>query len=138
MCLRPTGRKLNACRLHARRPCSSWPRGAPCGRCIEEFRKEVLALDPCVSEEILKLYVAYKCRDATSWTWCLNRADLRLVAQHALPVSSTIHKELSKRCDQILVRRWGNGDVEVGLSKNGPDMPYIMGLVRQAFDEANG
>src|SRR5690606_14970671 len=27
---------------------------------FEEFRKGVLALDPCVSEEILKLYVAYK------------------------------------------------------------------------------
>ena len=27
---------------------------------FETFRKEVLALDPCVSEEMLKLYVAYK------------------------------------------------------------------------------
>ena len=27
---------------------------------FEEFRREVLAIDPCVSEEFLKLYVAYK------------------------------------------------------------------------------
>ena len=27
---------------------------------FEIFRKDVLALDPCVSEEFLKLYVAYK------------------------------------------------------------------------------
>jgi len=27
---------------------------------FEAFRKEVLALDPCVSEEFMKLYVAYK------------------------------------------------------------------------------
>jgi hypothetical protein len=27
---------------------------------FEAFRKEVLALDPCVGEEFLKLYVAYK------------------------------------------------------------------------------
>ena len=27
---------------------------------FEAFRKEVLALDPCVTEEFLKLYVAYK------------------------------------------------------------------------------
>ena len=27
---------------------------------FEAFRKEVLALDPCVSEEFMKLYVAYR------------------------------------------------------------------------------
>ena len=27
---------------------------------LEAFRKQVLALDPCVTEEFLKLYVAYK------------------------------------------------------------------------------
>ncbi|MGH8603327.1 MAG: DUF5655 domain-containing protein, partial [Gammaproteobacteria bacterium] len=27
---------------------------------FEAFRKQVLALDPCVTEEFLKLYVAYK------------------------------------------------------------------------------
>ena len=27
---------------------------------FEEFRRDVLALDPCVTEEILKVYVAYK------------------------------------------------------------------------------
>ena len=30
---------------------------------FEMFRKEILALDSCVSEEMLKLYVAYKARD---------------------------------------------------------------------------
>ena len=29
-------------------------------RLFDAFRKEVLALDPCVTEEFLKLYVAYK------------------------------------------------------------------------------
>ena len=27
---------------------------------FDDFRREVLSLDPCVSEEFLKLYVAYK------------------------------------------------------------------------------
>lgn len=31
------------------------------------------------------------------------------------------------------VGRWGNGDVEVGLSSI-EQLPYVMGLVRQAFD----
>lgn len=29
---------------------------------FEVFRKEVLALDPCVTEEFLKFYVAYKAK----------------------------------------------------------------------------
>ena len=30
--------------------------------------------------------------------------------------------------------RWGNGDVEADLSKP-EDLPYVMGLVRQAFEK---
>jgi predicted transport protein len=30
--------------------------------------------------------------------------------------------------------RWGNGDVEVGLGSSN-DLPYVMGLVRQAFEK---
>src|SRR3546814_4539938 len=33
--------------------------------------------------------------------------------------------------------RWGNGDVEVGLS-SAEDIPYVLGLVRQAFEKQMG
>ena len=33
--------------------------------------------------------------------------------------------------------RWGNGDVEVGLGKP-EELPYVMGLVRQAFEKQMG
>ena len=33
--------------------------------------------------------------------------------------------------------RWGNGDVEVGLTKL-EELPYTMGLVRQAFEKQMG
>ena len=33
--------------------------------------------------------------------------------------------------------RWGNGDVEVGLS-SAEHLPYVMGLIRQAFDHQMG
>ena len=33
--------------------------------------------------------------------------------------------------------RWGNGDVEATLSKK-EDLPYVMGLVRQAFEKQMG
>jgi len=33
--------------------------------------------------------------------------------------------------------RWGNGDVEVGLSTL-EELPYVMGLVRQSFERQMG
>ena len=33
--------------------------------------------------------------------------------------------------------RWGNGDVEVGLSSL-EELPYVMSLVRQSFDKQMG
>jgi predicted transport protein len=37
------------------------------------------------------------------------------------------------RVDVSNVGRWGNGDVEVGLSSSA-HLPYVMGRIRQAFD----
>ena len=33
--------------------------------------------------------------------------------------------------------RWGNGDVEVGLSTL-EDLPYALGLIRQSFEKQMG
>jgi predicted transport protein len=33
--------------------------------------------------------------------------------------------------------RWGNGDVEIGLSSL-DELPYVMGLVRQSFEKQMG
>lgn len=33
--------------------------------------------------------------------------------------------------------RWGNGDAEVAFGK-AEDLPYVMGLVRQAFEKQMG
>ena len=35
------------------------------------------------------------------------------------------------------IGRWGNGDVEVGLSSLN-ELPYVMGLIRQALDRQMG
>jgi predicted transport protein len=35
------------------------------------------------------------------------------------------------------VGRWGNGDVEVGLASP-EELPYVMGLVRQALEKQLG
>jgi predicted transport protein len=35
------------------------------------------------------------------------------------------------------IGRWGNGDVEIGLSTV-DELPYVMGLIRQSFDRQMG
>ena len=100
---------------------------------FEMFRKEVLALDSCVSEEMLKLYVAYKAE--TNFVDVVpQKSRLRLSLNlHFHEIHDT--KGFAK--DVTNLGRWGNGDVEVAL--NTPDeLPYVMGLVRQAFEKQMG
>ncbi len=100
---------------------------------FESFRKAVLALDPCVSEEFLKLYVAYKAET--------NFADV-------VPLAKRLRISLNMRfadmndprglCRDLTgVGRWGNGDVDVSLA-NLDDLPYIIGLVRQSLERQLG
>ncbi len=106
---------------------------APMRPLFETFRKELLSLDPCVSEEFLKLYVAYKAET--------NFVDI--VPQKSrlrLSLNMEFHEINDPRgeCKDVTnLGRWGNGDVEVSVSKT-EDLPYIMGLVRQAFEKQMG
>lgn len=48
-----------------------------------------------------------------------------------------INDPKGKAVDVTNLGRWGNGDVEVGLTS--PDeLPYVMGLIRQAFEKQMG
>lgn len=96
---------------------------------FEAFRKEVLALDPCVSEEFLKLYVAYKAE--TNFVDVVPQAKrLRL----SLNMRFSEVNDPKGLCKDITnIGRWGNGDVEVGLSKL-DELPYVIGLVRQSLE----
>ena len=100
---------------------------------FEAFRKQVLALDPCVSEEFLKLYVAYKAE--TNFVDIVPQAKrLRLslnVAFHEINDPRGICKDVTG------VGRWGNGDVEIGMSSI-EELPYVMGLIRQSFEKQMG
>jgi predicted transport protein len=96
---------------------------------FEAFRKAVLALDPCVSEEFLKLYVAYKAE--TNFVDVVPQAKrLRL----SLNMRFTEVNDPKGLCKDVTdIGRWGNGDVEVGLS-NLDELPYVLGLVRQSLE----
>jgi predicted transport protein len=98
-----------------------------------EFRKQVLALDPCVTEEYLKLYVAYKAET--------NFADVVPQAKRLLLVLNMEFAEITDPkgiCRDVTgLGRWGNGDVEVRLSSV-EELPYVIGLVRQSFERQMG
>jgi predicted transport protein len=96
---------------------------------FEVFRREVLALDPCVAEEYLKLYVAYKAET--------NFVDV-------IPQKNALQLSLNMKWPDLIdpkgicrdvsgMGRWGNGDVEVKLTSL-DDLPYIIGLVRQSLE----
>jgi uncharacterized protein with ParB-like and HNH nuclease domain/predicted transport protein len=100
---------------------------------FELFRKRVLNLDSTVREEVLKLYIAYK---ATT-----NFVDV-------VPQKSRLRLSLNMDFDEVHdpkglckdvtgIGRWGNGDVEVGLSSPA-QLDDVMALVKQAFDKQFG
>lgn len=100
---------------------------------FEEFRKQVRALDPCVMEEFLKLYVAYKAE--TNFVDVVPQAKrLRL----SLNVAFTEIDDPKGLCKDVSgLGRWGNGDVEVSLASI-EELPYVMGLVRQSLEKQMG
>lgn len=100
---------------------------------FEAFRKEVLALDPCVSESFMKLYVAYKAE--TNFVDVVPQAQRLRLSINLTFAEINDPKGICK--DVTNLGRWGNGDVEVGL-KTLDEMPYIMGLVRQSFERQMG
>lgn len=100
---------------------------------FEAFRKQVLALDPCVTEEFRKRYVAYKAE--ANFVDVVPQAKLlRLSLNMAYPEISD-PKGICK--DVAGLGRWGNGDVEAGLASL-DGLPYVIGLVRQSLERQLG
>lgn len=100
---------------------------------FDALRKEILELDPCIYEEYLKLYVAYKAE--TNFVDVVPQAR-RLRLSLNMPFSE-IDDPKGLCTDVTNLGRWGNGDVEVGLSSL-DELPYVMGLIRQSFDRQMG
>ena len=100
---------------------------------FEALSKEILALDPCVSQEFLKLYIAFKAE--TNFVDIVPQAKaLRLSLN--MPFSE-LHDPKNLCKDVSDIGRWGNGDVEIKLSSL-DDLTYVMGLVRQALERQLG
>lgn len=100
---------------------------------FERLRGEVCALDACVSEEFLKLYVAYKAE--TNFVDVIPQAKALL-----LSINLRIHEVDDPRglCADVSGKgRWGNGNVELKLSTSA-ELPYALGIIRQAFEKQMG
>lgn len=106
---------------------------APMYDLFQQLRKEVMALDPSVTEDILKLYVAFKAE--TNFVDVVpQKSKLRLsinIPFHELNDPKEIARDVSN------LGRWGNGDVEIGLSDIS-DLPYVVGLIRQGLEKQMG
>ena len=100
---------------------------------FDAFRTEVLKLDPCVIEEFLKLYVAYKAE--TNFVDVVPQAkQLRL----SLNMGFAEISDPRGLCKDVSgLGRWGNGDVEMRFSTL-VELPYIIGLVRQSLERQLG
>ncbi len=97
------------------------------------LRVEVLALDECVREVVLKLYIAFKAE--TNFVDIVPQSKrLRLSLNMDFPDMDD-PRNLCK--DVTGLGRWGNGNTEVFLEKM-EDIPYIMGLVRQSLERQLG
>ena len=100
---------------------------------FEAFRREVLSLDPCVTEEFLKLYVAYKAE--TNFVDVIPLASALLLS---INVGITEISDPRGVCRDVAgLGRWGNGDVEIRL-KSREELPYAIGLVRQSLERQLG
>lgn len=97
---------------------------------FEILRKEIMALDKDISEEILKLYIAYK--------FDTNFVDV-IPQEQRLKLSINIHidelNDPKKIAHDVTEKgRWGNGKIEVFLSSI-DDISYCLGLIRQALEK---
>jgi predicted transport protein len=102
----------------------------PIRNLFEAFRKEVPALDPCVTEEFLKQYVSYKAE--TNFVDVIPQTErLVLILNMSFP---ELRDPRRIARDITHVGRWGNGDVEVPLTANS-ELVYAMGLIRQSFEK---
>jgi len=97
---------------------------------FEALRTRIVNLDASVREEVKKLYIAYKTTT--------NFVDI-------VPQKSRLRLSINLRFDQINdpqgickdvtdIGRWGNGDVEVGITSV-HEIEYVMFLIQQSFEQ---
>ncbi|WP_286230599.1 DUF262 and DUF1524 domain-containing protein [Neobacillus mesonae] len=97
---------------------------------FEQLRKRICNLDSSVREEFKKLYIAYK--TTTNFVDIVpQKSRLRLSLNMAF---NEIHDPKGICRDVTNLGKWGNGDVEFGVSIDS-EIEYAMTLIQQSFDK---
>ncbi|NVK58093.1 MAG: DUF262 domain-containing protein [Alteromonadaceae bacterium] len=96
---------------------------------FDAFEQRVLALDPCVTREFLKLYVAFKAE--TNFADVVPQAKGLRISLNIDPHEINDPRGLVE--DVTGIGRWGNGNSEVRLNQS-EDLAYVVGLARQALE----
>ena len=100
---------------------------------FERLSSEILALDPAITRQFLKLYVAFKAE--TNFVDVVpQKARMRMTLN--IPIES-LRDDRSLARDVSGKGHWGNGTTEVALSEES-DFTYVLGLVRQAYEYQMG
>ena len=97
---------------------------------FEHLRNEVLILDDSITEEVLKRYIAFKAE--TNFVDVIPQKN-RLLLILNIPFHELVDEKGIAR-DVSGIGRWGNGEAEVKFTDIA-ELPYIMGLIRQAFEK---
>jgi uncharacterized protein with ParB-like and HNH nuclease domain/predicted transport protein len=100
---------------------------------FEQLTESILALDPSVSIDFLKLQVVFKA-EATFLDVVPQAGRLVLVLN--APVSA-LRDDRGIARDMSGIGHWGTGDTQVPL-EDGSDYGYVMSLVRQAYEYQMG
>jgi len=97
------------------------------------LKKRILNIDSSVKEEYKKLYIAFK--SSTNFVDIVpQKVRLRL----SLNISYSEIIDPNGMCKDVSgLGRWGNGDVEVGIS-NLNELDVVMDLIQQSFDAQYG
>ena len=105
----------------------------PLASLYQAFRSEVLALDPCVREEFLKYYVAFKAEK--NFVAVVTRSEnLKLM----LNLKSADVIDPGGQCSDVnQSTNWGSRETQMDL-RSREELPYAMGIVRQSFERQMG
>ena len=96
---------------------------------FDNLRQEILALDPCITEEFFKPYIAYKAET----NFCDVAAQMRQLKLWLNLPFKELHDPQGLARDMTNIGHAGNGDVEITLNEL-RQLPYVMGLIRQSFE----
>ena len=103
--------------------------GKPMRVLFDLLEQEILAIDECVTEVSLKLYVAFKAE--TNFVDVIPKASRLALALNMDIDDLEDPRKLAR--DVTGMGKWGNGNVRVEI-KSESDIPYAMSLIRQSFD----